>query len=241
MGPPAVRCRPTGDTRPEGPGLRVRLPPQSPSRYILSPAAHSSIRRPVAPAVSESLHSRHDCAIMSSKSGCPRSLQVATFRSTAPACMPRCPVAPAVSKSLHSFFKQWGGVNKVRLPPQSPSRYIPPPRVRRVRCGPVAPAVSKSLHSVISTSHHSPPSGCPCSLQVATFRHLDLPPQSPVRLPPQSPSRYIPQLSPVRTRPSPVAPAVSKSLHSSRTELSVRLEPFRLRQRIDPLVQGHSS
>ena len=172
-------------------GAPVRLPPQSPSRYIHRRAAHPGRRRPVAPAVSKSLHSTRCGWCARRRSGCPRSLQVATF--------------------LRRRDARGG---RVRLPPQSPSRYI----LGGVGVGavarPVAPAVSKSLHSTGADDVRVLLSGCPRSLQVATFRRRRWSRLSRVRLPPQSPSRYI---RPARRRPpasSPVAPAVSKSLHS---------------------------
>ena len=196
----------------------VRLPPQSPSRYIPN-APDGHVREgPVAPAVSKSLHSPTGFAPTTTRSGCPRSLQVATFTAD--------PVEQA---------------RTVRLPPQSPSRYIPLRVAVVTPGGPVAPAVSKSLHSRSARQSTPMLSGCPRSLQVATFIVAWDPDDTIVRLPPQSPSRYILPRWGRPPRYGPVAPAVSKSLHSSRTELSVRLEHFRLRQRIDPLVQGHSS
>ena len=169
----------------------VRLPPQSPSRYIHRCGASAVPRRPVAPAVSKSLHSCSTGTRGSTRSGCPRSLQVATF--AAPGYPPP---------------------GQVRLPPQSPSRYIRPRAGLQPRGRPVAPAVSKSLHSRPRWARGACRSGCPRSLQVATFHpragHHDL----QVRLPPQSPSRYIPSPSDRRASRCPVAPAVSKSLHS---------------------------
>ena len=105
---------------------------------------------------------------MKRQSGCPRSLQVATFYdpSRDPACV-------------------------VRLPPQSPSRYIHRALERLPVLRPVAPAVSKSLHSPSLASRSSMTSGCPRSLQVATFTRERLHLGDVVRLPPQSPSRYI--------------------------------------------------
>ena len=197
---------------------KVRLPPQSPSRYIrawLRPAASIC---PVAPAVSKSLHSRPRRPPGAPPSGCPRSLQVATFD---------------VVWITHSLL--------VRLPPQSPSRYIHLMRHAGQVVSPVAPAVSKSLHSPAPTGRHPGRSGCPRSLQVATFLRGQLLPDLWVRLPPQSPSRYIRAGGGCSRRGRPVAPAVSKSLHSSRTELFVRLELFCFRQRIDALVQGRSA
>ena len=124
----------------------VRLPPQSPSRYILDRGAPAEQSRPVAPAVSKSLHSLAARGRMRQPSGCPRSLQVATFDGEGLARIPG-----------------------VRLPPQSPSRYI----LRRVTpwraLSPVAPAVSKSLHSAAGAPLCVAQSGCPRSLQVATF------------------------------------------------------------------------
>ena len=169
----------------------VRLPPQSPSRYIPGSRGASGRSGPVAPAVSKSLHSRRRRPRSSARSGCPRSLQVATF-----ATRPRSP--PRV----------------VRLPPQSPSRYIRRRRPRPRRTGPVAPAVSKSLHSSICRGPLARRSGCPRSLQVATFWFVLLLKSWHVRLPPQSPSRYIPAERSPPPAPRPVAPAVSKSLHS---------------------------
>ena len=172
---------------------RVRLPPQSPSRYILGAAALHTAAGPVAPAVSKSLHSMGSGWLPTSTSGCPRSLQVATF-----------------ARALRSALEV------VRLPPQSPSRYILAPVVDTATSRPVAPAVSKSLHSRSSGSTTRGRSGCPRSLQVATFGgRIHLVPVA-VRLPPQSPSRYIPLAGAPPGGRSPVAPAVSKSLHSER-------------------------
>ena len=148
--------------------------------------------RPVAPAVSKSLHSSVIGHAPKLLSGCPRSLQVATF------------------VEIRSPMREG-----VRLPPQSPSRYIRARRTPSRRSGPVAPAVSKSLHSRTARQAGRSPSGCPRSLQVATFS-LRFPAQGrSVRLPPQSPSRYIPGSDAARCSSSPVAPAVSKSLHSN--------------------------
>ena len=177
-----------------GPGERVRLPPQSPSRYIRGTPRSPPARSPVAPAVSKSLHSTIDGAINAVSSGCPRSLQVATF--------------------LSSWQRIASGV---RLPPQSPSRYIPSSRASPWWTCPVAPAVSKSLHSVPQKGSRMRPSGCPRSLQVATFDKCLPDMEVLVRLPPQSPSRYIPRRCASTASASPVAPAVSKSLHSRRS------------------------
>ena len=169
-------------------------------------------------------------------SGCPRSLQVATFRASRRAAQSGSPVAPAVSKSLHSTRprpspRSWSGCPRslqvatfpaggragrrlVRLPPQSPSRYIPGRRALASARGPVAPAVSKSLHSNRLGDPKLLLSGCPRSLQVATFQVAARSPALEVRLPPQSPSRYIPGLVEGAAQRGPVAPAVSKSLHS---------------------------
>ena len=103
----------------------VRLPPQSPSRYI-----H---RLPVV-------------------------------------VLPLGPVAPAVSKSLHSRNTAALPLRRVRLPPQSPSRYIRLFEALGMDEGPVAPAVSKSLHSMPADPQARLRSGCPRSLQVATFK-----------------------------------------------------------------------
>ena len=101
-------------------------------------------------------------------SGCPRSLQVATFSGRlGDAQMP------------------------VRLPPQSPSRYIHSREPSPETPSPVAPAVSKSLHSGTNRAGRGARSGCPRSLQVATFDAGCALPEGMVRLPPQSPSRYI--------------------------------------------------
>ena len=172
--------------------LGVRLPPQSPSRYIRRSSGPTRRARPVAPAVSKSLHSPRTWMEGSRVSGCPRSLQVATF------CVARRRSA-----------------SRVRLPPQSPSRYIPPAAPCSAPPGPVAPAVSKSLHSGASSGSRRCGSGCPRSLQVATFSRPAGPAGTAVRLPPQSPSRYIPARSPRPRADGPVAPAVSKSLHSA--------------------------
>ena len=169
----------------------VRLPPQSPSRYIRDRHACGTGHGPVAPAVSKSLHSVGTSGLVREKSGCPRSLQVATFSSR--------PRANGCS---------------VRLPPQSPSRYILTACwYQRDHC-PVAPAVSKSLHSIRRGGCPDGTSGCPRSLQVATFTCARTPVPVLVRLPPQSPSRYIRWHRGPRTPRRPVAPAVSKSLHS---------------------------
>ena len=174
------------------PPSRVRLPPQSPSRYIHAGGFPPAEPGPVAPAVSKSLHSRSPTGAARCLSGCPRSLQVATF--------------------LQGLA---GRVVVVRLPPQSPSRYILPVSARASSRGPVAPAVSKSLHSPPPRWRGSFSSGCPRSLQVATFRQPHLWLHVVVRLPPQSPSRYIPVCGRGVPVYRPVAPAVSKSLHSS--------------------------
>ena len=175
-------------------GIRVpvRLPPQSPSRYIRAGQVDALEVRPVAPAVSKSLHSHRKRTGPRRRSGCPRSLQVATF--------------------LHGVEV---GLRKVRLPPQSPSRYIRSGLAPDPGASPVAPAVSKSLHSPAHPHPQRRPSGCPRSLQVATFKAGSQRPLSTVRLPPQSPSRYIPYLQVGGWASCPVAPAVSKSLHSS--------------------------
>ena len=171
--------------------MEVRLPPQSPSRYIRPHRQPRHAPGPVAPAVSKSLHSRIAPSSSTAASGCPRSLQVATFSQA-----------------------QWEQAADVRLPPQSPSRYIPGGGGREARAGPVAPAVSKSLHSQGGITIRITQSGCPRSLQVATFAWWEDVYEFQVRLPPQSPSRYIRKRW-QRYRPSgPVAPAVSKSLHS---------------------------
>ena len=167
------------------------MPPQSPSRYIRRRDAAARLRRPVAPAVSKSLHSCGPTRSPPFWSGCPRSLQVATFGRRH---RTRC--------------------SRVRLPPQSPSRYILRAAFELMVLSPVAPAVSKSLHSHRLRPRLVRGSGCPRSLQVATFpKGVDLDPPF-VRLPPQSPSRYIPLAVPAAFGLSPVAPAVSKSLHS---------------------------
>ena len=176
-------------------GYQVRLPPQSPSRYIRAGAGGAGRLRPVAPAVSKSLHSRRGGGAWTALSGCPRSLQVATFRTRS---------GPRGAR--------------VRLPPQSPSRYIRQAAKGEERQSPVAPAVSKSLHSSRAVRPVEQQSGCPRSLQVATFPADPQPERRRVRLPPQSPSRYIRHVAPRRTRRSPVAPAVSKSLHSTTWE-----------------------
>ena len=170
----------------------VRLPPQSPSRYIPGGHRGEALAGPVAPAVSKSLHSLPTRACAPTRSGCPRSLQVATF--------------PGRSAARS---------RRVRLPPQSPSRYIPPAGDRSERHRPVAPAVSKSLHSPPTSTRPALSSGCPRSLQVATFGFRQVHEHDRVRLPPQSPSRYIRRAGGLRGDVRPVAPAVSKSLHSS--------------------------
>ena len=188
---PAVSKSLHSHRRPAATWTDVRLPPQSPSRYIRSAARSSTSRCPVAPAVSKSLHSAAGDETRRHQSGCPRSLQVATFS--------RLPTSP---------------LPRVRLPPQSPSRYI------RGACGlpappcPVAPAVSKSLHSSAACTVSQFESGCPRSLQVATFAAQAVLRPEQVRLPPQSPSRYIRRPADAARLPGPVAPAVSKSLHS---------------------------
>ena len=214
----------------------VRLPPQSPSRYIRPFAFIVTRSCPVAPAVSKSLHSLHRGFRVPGGSGCPRSLQVATFTPSSACSRSWGPVAPAVSKSLHSdtdadgdpllsgcprslqvatFMRDVAAHRPfVRLPPQSPSRYIRPRDGARAPAGPVAPAVSKSLHSAPRACAPTPASGCPRSLQVATFTSGLQRPCPAVRLPPQSPSRYIRPRCPRSRLRSPVAPAVSKSLHS---------------------------
>ena len=176
---------------PASPSSTVRLPPQSPSRYILVQQAQEQRPRPVAPAVSKSLHSPKCSSSTVTTSGCPRSLQVATFAGVA---------SPSA--------------RLVRLPPQSPSRYIPRIRAHPREIRPVAPAVSKSLHSAAGPHPRGQESGCPRSLQVATFTSIQLLTAINVRLPPQSPSRYIRGGGAADQRARPVAPAVSKSLHS---------------------------
>ena len=174
-----------------GTAHRVRLPPQSPSRYIRGGAGCGCAACPVAPAVSKSLHSGGPGPVPLRESGCPRSLQVATF---------------ALSDAEV--------LDNVRLPPQSPSRYIRASVGRADAAGPVAPAVSKSLHSATTATRSASRSGCPRSLQVATFARRSGDPPRAVRLPPQSPSRYILRVRDPQQQGSPVAPAVSKSLHS---------------------------
>ena len=171
--------------------ISVRLPPQSPSRYIRRAAALGAHVRPVAPAVSKSLHSRSSRPRPRCRSGCPRSLQVATF----PGCRCTACRTSGCPRSLQvATFEPpaLGRHRVVRLPPQSPSRYIPRLRGGRRAAGPVAPAVSKSLHSPGPRASPSSWSGCPRSLQVATFSDGTTTLEATVRLPPQSPSRYIP-------------------------------------------------
>ena len=165
----------------------------APAHYIPSATPPRTARRPVAPAVSKSLHSSASRAVATDTSGCPRSLQVATFQAYLQA--------------------RWIAV---RLPPQSPSRYIPAGARPPGSPGPVAPAVSKSLHSHSAGESGRRESGCPRSLQVATFREGFDEKFDMVRLPPQSPSRYIPGRRRRAAPSGPVAPAVSKSLHSGR-------------------------
>ena len=148
--------------------MNVRLPPQSPSRYIPGAGTPARTARPVAPAVSKSLHSAEGTTLIENASGCPRSLQVATF------------------SGIRAERR-----DPVRLPPQSPSRYIPIRLTARSTTCPVAPAVSKSLHSQRRFALQGFASGCPRSLQVATFARPARPRTARVRLPPQSPSRYI--------------------------------------------------
>ena len=224
--------------------VSVRLPPQSPSRYIRGAQHAPCIPGPVAPAVSKSLHSGGRSMSIEELSGCPRSLQVATFRQAGmpqraivrlPPQSPsryiraaggarRCsrPVAPAVSKSLHSLWNSSWVRMRSGCPRSLQVATFPPPRAPSAASCPVAPAVSKSLHSRRSTSTTSRPSGCPRSLQVATFQTRLMDMYVKVRLPPQSPSRYIRLRGSPRPPPGPVAPAVSKSLHSRRIRWSRR-------------------
>ena len=133
-----------------------------------SSAQWSGVHQSGATPVSKSLHSGIELGNGSVQSGCPRSLQVATFqRLTGP------------------------GLEVVWLPPQSPSRYIRRGLAPRLPSGLVAPAVSKSLHSAGAFVPRGMLSGCPRSLQVATFPLLPPPRRHDVWLPPQSPSRYI--------------------------------------------------